>query len=531
MAFTVDILTITKAATDKAVDSSARAIESVQTAAAEDPVILDFDETLFLRNSTAEYLNAITPRPLGAAYLLAATAIQPWRWLPARWADKDISMEWVLAALATLLFPWTPLVWRAKAKHLAQANWNEQLMAAIAQNPEAKVVVATSGFSWIVNPLLRHLPSEVAPKVSAEAIACRFWQGLADCANGSLARVTRALGQQEVARAVLVTANDKQNAALLSAVKTPCSVQWPAAEYVPAMVDVYVPLVYSERVKNPDKSHIMKRVIAGHWVFLVIAFSFLSDHFLLNAIGLLLLTLSYWCVYEVGYWENDVIGEKYESKPILSKTFDRYKDKLRLDTPAPWCWAVGLALPALVLLKASNLEQTALAAIQTAASHWQTLAFDGAIWICFLIAVRATFWMYNQFNEEARIWIYPFLQTQKLFGFAMLVSTNAIGVVLLLSLVVSRWLHYTIYRCGGDRDRFPLNACCLVLYVLGFSATLLSGLNPMELITWQSGAAFLYCLIRGIKGFRSVPSSISLVNQQSIPPTALGEQEPSQTTK
>ena len=517
MAFTIDTLTIKKAATDKAVDSSAQAIESVQTAAANNPIILDFDETLFLRNSTAEYLNAISPRPLGAAYLLIATVMQPWRWLPARWADEGTSKDWVLAALATCLFPWTLLVWQAKAKHVAETNWNGQLIAAIAQNPNAKVTVVTSGFSWIINPLLKHLPSEIAPKVANEAIACRFWQGLADRSKGNLDRTTESLGQQAVACAVLVTANDQQNAALLSAVKTPCPVQWPEAEYVPAMADVYVPLVYSERVKNPGKSHIIKRVIAGHWIFLVIAFSFLSRHFLLNAIGLLLLTLSYWCVYEIGYWENDLVGEKYESKPVLSETFKRYKNKLRLDTIAPWGWAVGLAMPALVLLEASNLEQTASVAIKLAIHHWQVLVFNSTIWICFLIAVRATFWMYNQFNEEARIWIYPFLQTQKLFGFAMLISINAVGVVLLLALAVSRWLHYTIYRCGGDRDQFPLNTCCLVLYVLGFSGTLLSNLDPVELFTWQAGTAFLYCLTRGIKGFHSAPSSISLVSQRSIP--------------
>lgn len=515
------ILTNKKAATHKAIDSSARAIESIQAAAAENPIILDFDETLFLRHSTTEYLNTISPRPLGAVYLLAASVIKPWRWLPARWADKNISRDWVLAALATLLFPWSLLVWRAKAQRLAQAHWNDQLIAAIAQNPNARVIVTTNGFSWIVNPLLKHLPSEVTHQVESEAVACRFWQGLADREKGSLDRMTKVLDQPEIARAVLVTAKAQKNTALLAAVKTPCQVQWPEAEFIPAMADVYVPLVYSERVKNPGRSHVMKRVIAGHWVFLVIAFSFLSDHFLLNAIGLLLLTFSYWCIYEIGYWENDTIGERYESKPVLSKRFEQYKDRLRLDTPAPWCWAMGLAVPALVLLEASNFDQTALAAVEIAAHQWQILAFNSTLWFCFLIAVRATFWLYNQFNEEARIWIYPLLQTQKLFGFAMLVSTNAVGVVLLLSLAVSRWLHYTIYRCGGDRNQFPLNACCLVLYILGFSATTLSSLDPLELLTWQAGVAFFYCLSRGIKGFRSAPTSISLVNQRAISPVTV----------
>ena len=519
MALTVDILTIHQAATDKAVDSNARTIESVQTAAAKNPIILNFDQTLFLRNSTAEYLNAIEPRPLGAAYLLAVNVIQPWRWLPARWANKDIAMDWILVVLATILFPWTLVVWRQRAKQLAHQYWNQPLVEAIAQNPNANVVVVSDGFNWIINPLLAHLPKEIAHKVDASAIACGFWRGLTDRAAGKLARTREALGRKAVSRAIAVTSST-QDTALLSAVKTPCLSQWPGAVETSPLADVYVPLVYSERVKNPGKSHVMKRVIAGHWAFLVIAFSFLSEHCLLNAAGLLLLTISYWCVYEIGYWENDVIGKEYENKPMLSNAFETYQDKLRLDTAAPWCWAVGLAAPALVLLAASNLKISAFTAIEVAAESWQTLALNSTIWVCFLIAVRATFWMYNQFNEEARIWIYPFLQTQKLFGFAMLVSTNGIGAVLLLSLAVSRWLHYTIYRCGGDRNRFPLNTCCLVLYVLGFSATMLSSLDPAVLFTWQAGVAFLYCLIRGIKGFQGVPTSFELVTRQSVSPAA-----------
>ena len=515
MAFTADILTIEEASeeasTDQTVNAINRAIEAIQTAADEDTIILDFDKTLFLRDSTTEYLNAVSPRPLGALYLLAIDVIRPWQWL-SRWIDEEAAASPISAFLLTLLCPWTLFVWRVRAKQIAKAHWNKELIAAIAQRPSAKVVILTSGISWIVNPLLKHLPNEVAGKIERPTISY-FWQALTDSAASRLQRVQKALGRRTLTRAVLVTA-DRQNTALLSAVKIPLLVHWPKFEHVPAMSDVYVPLVYSERVKNPGKSHIMKRVIAGHWAFLAIAFSFLSHHFLLNAFSLLLLTISYWCVYEIGYWENDVVGDKYESKPKLSETFALYKDKLRLDTSAPWCWAIGLAVPALILLKASYLDEPVLTAVENAANNWQTITANSAIWIAFLVAVRATFWMYNQFNEEARIWIYPFLQTQKLFGFAMLASTNIVGSTLLLSLAISRWLHYTIYRCGGDRDRFPLNTCCLVLYVLGFSAALISNLDPLVLFSWQAGAAFLYCLVRGIKGFQSAPSAIYLVRQR-----------------
>ena len=516
MALTVDVLTVHSAAMSSPIgDSSARTIEAIQRAAADNPIILDFDETLFLRNSTEEYLDSIYPRPLGAAYLVAAKAIRPWRWLPARLAADDISMDWMLVVFATLLFPWTLVVWQVRAKRLAQDYWNQPLVEAIAQNPNAQVIIATLGFSWIVRPLLRHLPIQLSQTGGRNVISCSFWRGPSERAKGKLDRVAEAIGKCALANSIVITDSDK-DAPLLSAAKTPCLFKWPEAVFVPAMSDVYVPLFYSEKVKNPGRSHIIKRVIMGHWMFLVIAFSFLSDHFLLNAAGLLLLTLSYWCIYEIGYWENDVVGEKYESKPILSENYRRYKNRLKLDTIAPWLWAIGLATPAMTLLEASNLDGSSWKAMVTAMPDWATLLFDSAIWISFLIAVRVTFWIYNRFDEESRIWIYPFLQTQKLFGFAMLVSTNAVGAVLLLSLAVSRWLHYTIYRCGGDRNRFPLNLCCLVLYVIGFSAATLSSLEPAVLLTWQAGVGFLYCLMRGIKGFRSVRNPIRLVAKSKL---------------
>ena len=512
MAFTVDnpIITTDEAADPEAIDFEAQTLEAIQRATADQPIILDFDETLFLRNSTAEYLNSIHPKPLGAAYLLMAKAIRPWRWLPASLVNEDISMDWFLVVFATLLFPWTRLVWRRKAKRLAQSYWNGHLLCAIAHNPNAQVVVATLGFSWIVNPLLKHLPVELSQQFDRSVVACGFWRGAADRAKGKRAMVAEAIGEKALSQSVVVTDSNK-DAPLLAAAEKPCLLKWPEAEYVSPMSDVYVPLFYSEKVKNPGRSHILKRVIMGHWVFLMIAFSFLSDHFLLNAAGLLLLTVSYWCIYEIGYWENDVVGDLYERKPMLSENYLRYRDRLNLNTAAPWIWAMALATPALVLLEASNLNAEALRAIALATQDWQTLAFNSAIWLGFLCAVRATFWMYNQFSEYTRIWIYPFLQTQKLFGFAMLVSTNAVGAVLLLSLAVSRWLHYSIYRCGGDRDRFPLNLCCLVLFAIGFSTATLSSLEPAVLLTWQSAAAFLYCLMRGIKGFRSVNGSVNLV--------------------
>jgi len=491
-----------------------KAVEAIQTAGMNNPIIVDFDETLFLRNSTEAYLDSVYPRTAGAFFLMGLKALKPWKLLPARLRDDKVSKYWFLVVAVTLLFPWTLLVWRSRAKSLAEKQWNQPLVAALNANPNAQIVVATLGFDLILKPLLKHLPITLSASIENNVVACRFWQGAIDRAKGKCEMVTEALGAAAVAKAVAVT-DAEHDAPLLAKVETPCLVVWPDAEYIPAMSDIYIPLFYSEKVKNPNKAHFLKHVLLGHWAFLAIALSTLSPHPVWNATSLLMLVVSYWCVYEIGYQENDLVGEKYEKKPILSKNYDVYKSRLNLNTPAPWYWATAIALPALLLLEMSKLSSSsAQAAFATVTQQGsQLLMLDMAIWIGFLVAVRLTFWLYNQFNEEARIWIYPFLQVQKLFGFTLLLGTGSVGVMLLLSLCVSRWLHYAIYRCGGDRWRFPLNLSCLLMFVMLLSSVAISSPTPEAFISWQAAIALGYCMLRAAKVSIETIKRIALVDQ------------------
>jgi hypothetical protein len=507
-----DDLTDSELATLNTLHTVADTFEAIQFAAPESLIILDLDETLFLRNSTEEYLNSIYPRSAGAAFLLGIKALKPWRWFPARLRPREISRDWCLVVAATLFFPWTLLVWRWRAKRLARTYWNQTLLHAVSINPNAQVAIATLGFAPIVKPLLKSLPIALA-QIDCNVICCRFWQGAADRAKGKLAMLREALGEAAVARAVVVT-DSSQDEPLLAAAGTPCFVQWPEAAYIPAMSDVYLPLFYSERVKNPNKSHFVKRILMGHWAFLAIALSALAPHPVLNAFSLLLLTLSYWCIYEIGYQENDVIGEQYEKKPILSETYSRYKSQLNLNTAAPWLWAMGIALLGIFLLEVSKLDAPLRVAFMQFAQT--RLLTDAAIWLIFLGVVRFTFGLYNRFNEEGRIWIYPVLQTQKLFGFTLLAGTSLVGAVLLISLAMSRWMHYCIYRCGGDRWRFPINLSCLVLFVMTVGAAAIGNPTPAAMLTWQAAMAIGYCLLRAIKDWKRVNGRTRLLTAPSV---------------
>ncbi len=289
-----------------------------------------------------------------------------------------------------------------------------------------------------------------------------------------------------------------------------------------ASAAVYVPLFYSERVKNPGKSHFVKSVLLGHWVFGVIAWSCISPHPIISALSLFFLTISYWCVYEIGYQENDTVGAKYEKSPTLSSTYRQYESRIDLNTPWPWCWAIGLAIPGCFLFALSQWsiplsDMVAQLSLPDTDLFWSTVGSAAmgelAIWLVYLVAIRLTFWIYNQANEVARIWIYPFLQLQRLFGFALLASTSAAGAMLLMAYSISRWIQYCIYRCGGDRTCFPINVSCLLLFTLMYASLALGTSDVMALMTGQSAIAFAYCAFRAAKKRKQIIANVGWIKE------------------
>lgn len=510
---------------------TAQAIETVSSARADSAVIVDFDETLFLRNSTQEYLGSLYPQPVGKLFLSVLKKIKPWRWLPKQFRARDVSQDWVLVVLATLLFPWTLLVWHWRAPKLAHRHCNLRLAQAIDKNQAARTVIATLGFRFIVAPLVAALPMATVHQPGFKLIACRFWRGAADRAAGKLAMVNAELETAEVANAVVVTDSEK-DMPLLSVVAKPFLLKWPGAACIPALSHAYLPLLYSEKVKHPGKDHFFRRIMMWHWSVSVIAYSALSPHPILNAIALLLLIVSYWCVYEIGYQENDQIGERHESRPTLSDNYTSYKARLNLKSPLPWCWALGFTILGCLLLVISQLSGPLFAtdagfyslwsasaeAANVRASLWPVLIKDIALWLMFLVAIRLSFWTYNQFNEKSRLWIYLFLQTQRLFGFSLLLATNTVGFVLLMSLAIARWMQYCIYRCGGDRWQFPVDVAYLFLFTTLLTGLAISHPDPSRLWTWQTAIACGFCILKTSRKTSKILSTFRVLDNQR--PTA-----------
>ena len=482
-----------------------KALESIEAASANIPIIVDFDETLFLRNSTAEYLNSLQPRLLGALVLKIINYLELWNWLPSPIRGKT-SRDWLRVMIATILFPWTIFLWQSKAKKLAHSYSNIKLLSALNKNSQASITVATLGFDFIVRPILRHLPLECD-----RLIACRFWQGASDRAKGKLQMVSQVLGTEAVSRAVAITDSDNDRD-LLSQVAHPCLVVWSEAQNVQPMENIYLPFFYLERVKRPGKNYLLKTILADDLFVLIFAFSWLSPQPILTTVSLFFFLVSFWCIYELGYQENDLVAEKYEGEPVLSESYQKYK-QINYSF-APWLWSSFLGLVGLIFWQIRDNSDLTLVFSE---QNFSTSLIIFISWLGFLLLVRLGFKIYNYTNKKGRIWLYPLLQAYRYFGFLLIAPTNIVGTVLLTSQALARSIPYIIYRySGGNKDSWPeLSKKFFRCFVFSFLLIAYSiGNNDLSLLKSGQGLAILvWCILRSWSEIGKVLSQVKPIWQ------------------
>jgi hypothetical protein len=209
------------------------AISAIANATQNNVVILDFDETLFLRNSTAEYINSLRPRLIGWMLIMLLKFFRPWSWLPGVFRGKELK-DWYLVTIPTILLPWTLFLWQQKAQHLAEDQSNYEIITAVNSNPNAPIIVASLGFNFIIQPILQHMPLK-----QQQLLGCRFWQGASDRQQGKLLMMQQVLSPSAIAEAVLVT-DSKDDLPLLQLVQQPCLVQWSDAKYIDPFQDFWL---------------------------------------------------------------------------------------------------------------------------------------------------------------------------------------------------------------------------------------------------------------------------------------------------
>ncbi len=410
------------------------------------PVLLDLDETAYLRNSTEDFLDSVRPRLLAWLVLKALDVLKPWKRL-----GGEVVRDTIRVRVILLLFPWALSLYERRVNELAKRHANQELLAAATSRGREPYVV-TLGYEPIVRPLVRALGLR-----TDRLVACSL--DTRDRTLGKLPLAERALPEGVVGESAFVT-DSEMDRDLLSACKVPLLVRFANARYVRALSDVYVPGRYLNEVKRPGERYIWRGIIQDDFAFWLLASMWVGRQFLLPiALGFLL--LSFWAAYEVGYMENDRLGEKFEDAPKLSEQFlTRGAEEPKL---LPWLWVaasgvLGVYVSQLELTFASGAH---LAWLGTEAGFAKGL---GA-WFLLIAGVRALFWLYNRVDKITRVWLFLGLQFARAFAFAVVIPVSAAGALGLSAHTIARWVPYYGYRYGKEWSGAPTGLSRLVLFL------------------------------------------------------------------
>lgn len=452
-------------------DDEAEAIAAVLSHPGE--VIVDLDETLYLHNSTEDFLDLARPRAAAAILLRLLDVLKPWR-MTGGVATRDV---WRVRVVMIVL-PWIATSWRRRVAELAAHRRNAPLCDALIRR-SPPFVVATDGFEPIVRPLVAALGFH-----DARVVACAPTP--ADRLRGKLARTREAIGRETIASALVLTDSDADRP-LLDACERPILLRWRDARYQRALSDAYLPGDYITRVKHPGESFLRRGILLEDFSLWVLAAAGATSHPLQDLAGMTLLLLSFWTIYELGYADNDRVGERFEKDPVLSRQY--FEKAIPTPTLSPWLWAAAFGAAGVLFLHGPH-----------------TTAWSAFLrWMAVLGATWALFFVYNRFDKRTRIWLYPGLQAARAFSFVALVAVTPVGAAALAAHVLGRWFPYAVYRAGAkDWPRMPVALVRFVFFAVLFATLAVGGLALHQLFSWSSLALIVWIAYRARREFVAV---------------------------
>lgn len=429
------------------------------------PVLVDLDETLYLRNSTEDFIDSARPGLPALVVLRLLDLVAPWRWTGGE-PSRDV---WRVRTIM-LLFPWTIAVWRRRVVKLAACHGNRPLLAALKRR-DTPMIVVTVGFEAIVMPLLAALDL-----AEIRLVATRL-STFDDRRHGKLRLALDALGRETVRRALVLT-DSAQDLPLLDTCQQPMRTVWPDARYRHALRSTYLPGQYLSLIKRPGERYIRRAILHDDFALWVLCSIALATAPLWHVAGLACLLLSFWCVYELGYVDNDRIAERYEEQPKLSAAFHRS------DANPPywqaWIWAAATGAIGVYLLRGAG----------------HIAAMVGLGWACLLLLTWLCFLLYNRVDKTSRVWLYIGLQFARIAALVVVVPISVIGMVALSAHILARWMPYYLYRFAGKGwPGMPFRMIRLLFFVvLAALLALAQGIDAV--LNWSALALLIWNIWR-----------------------------------
>lgn len=189
-------------------------------------LLLDFDETLWLRNSTEAFLGHTRPAWLVSLLLSLVMLQRPVsrRLWPRLWISQK---DWLRVGVITVFLPWSLLIWRRQVRRqkLGRKHQNSALISALKSKRPSRIIVISNGFTPIVTPLMESIDIQVEQLISAPLLTGSIWRGRGKSSNSETV-----LGETALDNACFVTDHiiDED---LLVRVGFGILCEWPEAEY------------------------------------------------------------------------------------------------------------------------------------------------------------------------------------------------------------------------------------------------------------------------------------------------------------
>ncbi len=452
-------------------------------------VYLDFDHTLFLWNSTEAFLNEARPSSILAPLLKLVSGLVPWKFL-----GKNGYFVWrdaVRVALVLLLAPWTLWRFRKAAPDIYARERNRLLEAAVGGLDPSRIIIVSFGLHWIIRALLKGSPFE-----HATIVAPGLFELPSARARGKLAMLARNGFTINPDTDIVVSDSARDDADILNAVRQAHVIRWAGENTAPAHASAYFPFFYTARIKR-SQGFLVKQVFLEELPVILIMFAALHGPSIVPVLICLgMLFVSYLLVYEVGYAENDRVGEATEAQPKLSKGYFAHRT-FRLE-PDVWVWATLITLAAfavtpqdLQIAMLSNLQ------LQTLLAPEYSVWLLTVVWMVFLGVSRAVFYAFNHVPLAWRVFVYLPLHATKYFGPLLLLPIHPAGVALGFAQVVRTWSMYAIRRAGGDEHALSSQMVRLAFLCM-FSVVVFSIAELTRDEAFLLALAFAFCILRAL---------------------------------
>ena len=257
---------------------------------------------------------------------------------------------------------------------------------------------------------------------------------------------------------------------------------------------MYLTFTYASQCKRENQRGLrfFAHIFVEDFLLIAVAFAAVSGAPLLTVLGLLCLFMSFWAIYEIGYFENDQVAATIEPNGKVPKDFDHYRD--RFSEPTNWVTAGVLGIMGIAIFVWSGVAHPII--IDNGPLGWVAA---GLAWAIVLIGLREVYRVYNYSDKATRVYLYAPLQLFK-YGFGIVfLALPAAGAALLFSQIFRRWIPYVIYRATGSLEAGE-EKHVLRLIVFVFLWILLLPAAPLTEHLIVGGLALALLFLRGWAG-------------------------------